>query len=103
MRSIWKYELEPWESEKMIPKDSEIISLQMQDGRICFWAFVETTAEKVSRKFTIIGTGSNIRHNKIDLDFIGTVQEPGLVWHIFEVNSELSKARKAKREIFGDS
>lgn len=86
MRVIWKFELNPYDTVKSMPKGADILSIQIQDGKICFWAWCESTAEKEDRKFIIIGTGNQIKHLKRDCcTFLGTIQEPGLVWHIFEI------------------
>lgn len=86
MKSIFKYQL-PKISDNVtvrMPLRSEILSVQVQDGKITLWAMVDSSAMPWDRTFTVVGTG----HPADELntkDYIGTVQMPnGLVWHIFE-------------------
>ena len=68
-----------------LPKDAIIISCGWQAKRPCFWAIVNEDAEKESRRFRIIGTGSLLYFDY--KKFIGTCldQEHQEIWHIFEV------------------
>lgn len=82
MKTIHKYPLEiTGEQQIDMPEDSRILSVQVQDGKVCLWAMVDTETEKVKRNVRIFGTGS-----PVDLDglsYIGTVQQNYLVWHVF--------------------
>lgn len=84
MNVIYKYPLEITEQQIFIlPKDSDILDVQFQDGDLCLWALVNTDNDTEQRVIRIFGTGWPIdmygspRH-------ISTVQKDGLVWHIFE-------------------
>lgn len=82
---IFKYKLE-LRSEQIVRlpyKRGEILSVQMQDGNITFWLAVDdrpSTHEEV--QFRIVGTGGD--YPDANHKYIGTVQDKGLVWHIFQ-------------------
>jgi len=79
---IHKYQMGLVTTHEM-PKKAECICVQMQNDNICAW-FLQDVDDKeiVPRKFTIYGTGHDIPiHDK----YMGTVQNDGFVWHVFEV------------------
>lgn len=89
MKKIFKYPLRA-EGQQTItmPKGGEILSVQFQNGAICVWALVNPDAEPEGRVIDIFGTG----HPVLPVDalgatrkHLGTVQDAGLVWHVFEV------------------
>ena len=67
----------------MMPIKAKILSVQLQGGVICLWAEVDTNFDKEARHILISGTGHRLDDFE-EKTFIGTVQENGLVWHIFE-------------------
>jgi hypothetical protein len=69
-----------------IPSDSKILSFGIQNERAVIWVMVNKSSENVERKFRLYGTGWSIEEPVEELDFIGTVQDKGLVWHLFECN-----------------
>lgn len=88
-RTIWKFILRPIDTNNVeMPKDSEILSCQLQDGHICLWALVDPDAEKEIRKFGLIGTGHFIKQE--EAKFIATLQfykflgHYNQVYHLFE-------------------
>lgn len=86
MKTIWKYKIEQFFSVIWMPKDAEVISLQIQNDVPYLWAVVETNNPSVQRVFKTFYTGEPI----VDFDglksFIGTYQSNGLVFHVFEDN-----------------
>lgn len=68
-----------------MPRDAEILCVQMQQEDVCLWAEVVPERAKVKRRFEIFGTGHPIDPN-IDKKYLGTVQllAGGLVLHVFE-------------------
>lgn len=83
MKTIFKYPTEITDEQiVMMPKDAHALSTQIQNGRLCIWALVDTDNELVERRVRVFGTG-----NPVDLQgnwqFLGTVQERVFVWHIF--------------------
>lgn len=86
MNTIWKYELASYTDINTIKmrKDAEILSVQVQGGEVCLWAYLNNLNEDEQRYFRIIGTGHLIPDD-FTANFIGTVQLDNLVFHIFEV------------------
>ena len=87
---IWKYKLEITGLQKIeMPKGSEVLSVDNQNGRLCLWAKGDINKPKEVRHFEIFGTGDlmpsliNLKHT-----FIGTVQIPPFVWHVFEIQRD---------------
>lgn len=80
--TVWKYCVDYGQFQLDLPIDSEILSLQMQDGRPKLWVFVRPHNRTVTRYFQMLMTGS---HNApISRRYIGTVLDGLLVWHLFE-------------------
>jgi hypothetical protein len=71
MITIYKYQ---FEIENFVfiemHKNAKILSVQMQND--------------IPRRFFIIGTGQPFNQNVWISGFIGTIQQPPFVWHIFE-------------------
>jgi hypothetical protein len=85
MKTIHKFVLEVTDEQRIeIPSAHSILTVQLQDKRICLWAIVDTNSPKTTRYFRIVGTG-NPFNDCMDFTYIGTVQmENGkLVWHVF--------------------
>ena len=89
-KRIWKYPLliNSYQVYKM-PKGTEILSLQMQDGKPCIWALVSipqnAKLETEFRYFRTLGTGQQLDdHFTGPYKFIGTYQDDPFVWHVFE-------------------
>lgn len=82
MKRIWKFELN--NKEVQMPERAEILTLQIQHGKLCVWAMVDPQAKLETRKFEIHGTGDNVPDDSSL--YIGTYQERGgnLIWHVFE-------------------
>jgi len=78
---IWKFRLNLMEEQiLLLPFGAEVLTVQMQGGVIVLWAVVSPAAAKVQWRFFIIGTGNDfIRLGT----YIGTVQQPPYVWHVF--------------------
>jgi len=85
---IWKYQIgteviTDSTIEIEMPKAAKIIHVQAQREIPCLWAFVDPTAELVTRYFYIAATGEDVQEGG---QYIGTVFQYGgdYVWHIFE-------------------
>lgn len=88
MKTIYKYELKEDTCDVQVvkmPIDSKILSIQLQCGKLCIWAFVDTKRENEERHFYIIGTGYPAPDNPSE--YIGTFQLLGgsFVGHVFEL------------------
>lgn len=82
--TVYKYTLQVKDGPQnpRIPVSAEIRHIGMQDGDIQIWAEVDTRQDPSNRLFAVYATGQPI---KTLGSHIGTVQDGGLVWHIFEV------------------
>lgn len=88
-KTIWKYELSPSITGNhtfKMPKDAEILIVQMQNNNPCIWVLVNPNNEAEERFFELFGTGHEIPCDGISRKFIGTfqIQEGSLVFHLFE-------------------
>lgn len=85
-KKVYKYQLE-LKSHQVIemPKGSQILTFQEQNGILTLWAIVDTEEFKTEeREISIYATGYTIP-DKCDVsNWIGTVQVGSLVWHVFE-------------------
>jgi hypothetical protein len=83
MKTIWKYALLGIERQKLrMPKEAQILSVQMQGKELCVWALVNPTNDGETRFFEIFGSGMPVP-DAARL-YLNTVQDGGFVWHIFE-------------------
>lgn len=85
MKTIWKYPLDLQDKQTvMMPEGAEILTVQMQ-GAACLWALVDSRNVLTDRVIEIFGTG-NPMHSDMGVErrYIGTIQQPPFVWHVFE-------------------
>ena len=70
--------------EVQMPRDAQILTMELQHGTPCIWARVDPTQEMVTRTFVMYGTGHPI--NDGALEYVGTFQLEGgnFVFHVFE-------------------
>jgi hypothetical protein len=83
---IWKFAVPVERSFKVeMPKDAEVLSVQVQHGAPCMWAMCDPNAKKEERIFHVIGTGHEVGDRPIT-KFIGTFQLEGgaFIGHLFE-------------------
>lgn len=82
MKTIHKYPLKVADTQKLqLPWKAQVLSVQFQAGELMMWALVTPDAPKVERTIHTYGTG-----HQVPVDpgtHIGTVQQGGLVWHLF--------------------
>ena len=89
MKRVYKYPLLYVDKvqEIELPPHSEVLHVEMQHGRLCMWALVDTDVKTTfTRRFIVRGTGHDI-DPAFDLRHVGTLMhhDGQLVWHIFEV------------------
>lgn len=83
---IFKYLLKLQELNTLpMPENARILSFQMQGDVPTLWAYVDPLARRTSRSFRIVGTGNEVPPECNFESYIGTVQDRGYVWHLFEV------------------
>ena len=86
MGAIWKFPLEIARGLQPINlrQGSEILTIQMRDGKPVLWAIVwGATAHTDERYIRMVGTGWELPAQQHK--YIATVQDGGFVWHFFEV------------------
>lgn len=83
MKTIYKYTVPIAESEVEMPQGAQILSAELAAPRQCIfvWAVVDTDAPLENRRLAVRGTGNPL--DEVGA-FIGTVQDPPYVWHVFE-------------------
>lgn len=90
IQKIYKYELKPNGSQNIvIPKGSEILTIQSQYGKACMWCLcpIVEDGDYDCRNIEIYATGEPIASDMgVTRDYLGTFQlENGrLVFHVFE-------------------
>ena len=87
MKTIHKYALIATGVQVItMPNNSEILTVQTQNGVPCIWALVDTDNSPEERVFYIFGTGQEVGDAILNMIYIGTFQmeNSGLVFHLFE-------------------
>ena len=81
---IWKFELSLTnEQDILMPKGAVLLSVKTQAGAPMLWAIVDPAEKLETRRFCIVGTGHNF--DDVSMVYVGTVQQPPFVWHLFEI------------------
>lgn len=57
----------------------------MQGGQLCLWAKVAPGVANQNHIIEIVGTGHPMAKTNLAREFIATVIDGALVWHIFEL------------------
>lgn len=89
MKTIYKYKLNVGPNKIDLPVGAQILTAQMQPGLgIMLWAVVQPGSVILGqeRYFNVYGTGFILP--EVYGKYISTVQDRGLVWHVFEVENE---------------
>lgn len=90
MQTIYKYELEPMNTESIVmPVGAKLLHVDNQKGKLCLWALVDTspTVQHSIRMITVVGTGQKLweaENGKRNV-YIGTAIIGDFVWHVFEL------------------
>jgi len=82
--TIWKFPILVCDEQEIeMPQFSQVLTVQMQDGQPCLWAFVDPERPMRKRKIRVFGTGHTIESCG---RYISTFQMQGgaLVFHVFE-------------------
>lgn len=85
MKTIWKYTLKiNGVQELSIPKNGQILSVQIQHGKPQLWVLVDQEEQKESVILHTYGTGHPVEGE--NLTYIDTFQIEGgaLVFHVFK-------------------
>lgn len=89
-KAVWKFPFPVTDEFTLkLPHESEVLSVQIQDGMPQLWCLCSTDEHlpKENHYFRLVGTGHPInKANSTVLKFVGTFQLPDLhlVFHLFE-------------------
>jgi hypothetical protein len=84
MRTIYKYPLNLTDTQQIkLPKLAECLTVQMQQGHPCMWAIVDPAQPTEVLTVHLVGTGHPVPSKVGALQYLGTVQDAGFVWHFF--------------------
>jgi len=70
-----------------LPYKAKILAFQVQDGVPVIWALIDNDMVSEMRHFAIRGTGTRMNDWRSTDTYIGTVQMPPFVWHLFETKA----------------
>jgi hypothetical protein len=88
MKIIYKYELEITSGvqELQVPKNSTILTIQVQNNKPCMWCEVDKNEEEIETiLIEMFGTGWDIYEGMgVDRKYLQTIQINGFVWHYYE-------------------
>ena len=81
---IFKYDLS-FENRTFIrmPEDSEIMDIQIQEGKPVMWAMVDTESKEIVVRINMLFTGQGMQLEATHNEYLGTIQHEGLVYHYF--------------------
>jgi len=83
---IWKFPLTLTNRQIVrMPKGARVLTVMFQQETVCLWARVAPDAEPTDRTFWIFGTG-HAMPRQLPLVYVGSVQQPPYVWHVYEEN-----------------
>lgn len=82
--TIWKYNIKIGITALDLPKDSEVLCVQVQDANPCIWVKVNPENKKEWRTFVTYGTSYEI-DTQTEKKYIGTFQLGSFVGHLFEI------------------
>ena len=81
MKTIHKYVLAHCNNEISAPSGAIPLTVQYQENALCVWMEVQESNPLVRRRILVVGTGFQIDE---EMRYIGTVQEPPFVWHVYD-------------------
>lgn len=86
--TIWKYQIPIIARFSLpLPQGAKALSFQVQPGQgPALWVQADSDLPLSARCFAIVGTGHPIPEHIVG--YVGTVQIPPFVWHLYEIESE---------------
>jgi tagatose-1,6-bisphosphate aldolase non-catalytic subunit AgaZ/GatZ len=83
--TVWKFVLAVTDSQEIaVPIGAEPLYVAEQAGDLCMWARVDPKNPHSLQTFYVTGTGYPVPTGTA---YIGSVQMPPFVWHVWEVDS----------------
>jgi hypothetical protein len=96
MQTIHKFTLNATDVQVLeLPRFSQPLSVQVQDGKPQLWALVDTDEPTADYAVLCYGTGQKVARLPLGYQFLGTVQLAGgsLVFHFFGFYTSFSGSR----------
>ena len=86
MNTIYKYPVAIGSFGLDLPKDAEVLTVQVQQGKPMMWVLQNTNKSIMTRSFTVCGTGHEVELLPPSYKYIGTFQlkDGYFVGHLFE-------------------
>ena len=85
IKTVWKFNLNDNQGVLKVPKDSEILDVQLEFSEYYIWFLVNPENETELRSFDIYITGESIEYDiGTDKKYIKSINDRGVIWHIFE-------------------
>jgi hypothetical protein len=81
MDKIYKYPIHSQNQIIQIPVEADFLSCIVQDRVLCLYFIGDQEGVKVPVMIVTIGTGWEVDNKP--RHFLGTVQQPPYVWHVF--------------------
>jgi len=82
MKTIYKYTLDSHDCTLQLPKDAEILTVQLQNQIPTLWALVNPMTVTEERHICIVGTGWDVEDT---MKYITTYMDGYFVWNAFEL------------------
>jgi hypothetical protein len=84
MHTIWRFDVGLFGATVEIPAGATIVHVGIVREAIHIWARVNPEAATIERRFQVLPTGAPF--DPADGQYVGTVIDEPLVWHVFEVS-----------------
>ena len=102
MMTVWKYDIPAAGAvfEVEMPEGAKVRTMGVQPSCPVMWAYVDTEAPKVTRKFLCLATGQPAPDGvNGSSELVSTIQVMGphgepIVWHLVEVDPPVGKVLK---------
>ena len=96
MKTIYKYEIGFNDGVNLCTYTGiKPLSVNIQDGKVCMWAMIDTNEYPAIIKIHIIGTGQPIPLNST---YIDTIMDGQFVWHFFYEKKDAIRTAPFQRE-----
>lgn len=85
MKTVFKYDIDDGMSHTLyLPIDAKVVLFGRDSRKMrCMWVDLDTSAQRIPRKFRVYPTGSPIE-NMLDEHRGSFITPDGYVWHLYE-------------------
>ena len=71
-----------------MPRNADILDVQDQNGTLMIWAICDSAQPYEIVQIDVLGTGWEVPHDVGASEYLATVQQGSLVWHVFRVPNQ---------------